>query len=349
MVKTMENEKKRDGVSGQKIDRKALKMRMQTLQGLLQNDEDGLRGFLMNRPALAEATGVKRLISQPDLSASNLELYVDDMREAFNGESCIPVSDLITSHSHLSRALRVRSKDESIDGLPMPIGAGRIGCCMTCAASPRAHLSARYATRRADGSNSEEIRDDDNSSVTGGEEYDSEYDANPWIDIGALTLMVPVLHWVKMKDVLRPRVSLVCQKCFDFAVTDTRNYMKRIETMSRLIPGKMVSPDPIPEAGRGKQRLPGRTPRQQNMDTLGKRKMLRLAQSVPQLKMLVSTRKKTTKHKGKPDEIVHIPVLSMDLSKATLIATSLAEREGKTLLEYYNAIINPREEAGEEE
>lgn len=347
MVITMNKTRKENNLFGQLVDQKALKMRMETLLSLVQDDSDGLLGYIRNRPELNEATGLDRLMSAQDTSAAAMKHHLSDMRTAFTEGSPIPPNALMTSHSHLARSLRV-TKDHVIQGLPTPIGAGRIGCCMTCAASPRAHLSARYATLRTGGSKSEPPTGKDGKPST--PDYDDTYDEDPWVDVSSLSLLVPVLHWVNKSDVLRPRVSLVCLKCFDFASANTEAYMKRIDTMAALIPTKAES---IAHPGRNKDRIMRNHKPNFDSDTLGKKKMLRLCQRVPELEMLVKITKKVTKHDGRKDEVKHIPVLAMSLPQATTLVNRFASKQGLTLLEYYNSVMNPKDaqtdSGGEEE
>ena len=210
---------------------------------------------------------------------------------------------------------------------------------MTCAAAPRAHLSARYTTLRTNGSESSPTVGRDGKTLN--PDYDDVFDADPWTDVGSLSLIAPILHWVMKAEALRPRVSLVCLKCFEFAQNNTASYMKRIDTMSALIPTKA---DSVPHPGRNRDRIMSTHKPTIVKDSLGKKKMLRLCQNVPELSMLVKINKKVIKHQGKKDEVKYIPVLAMNLTQATTIVNRFASQRGMTILDYFNSIMNPAEE-----
>jgi len=117
--------------------------------------------------------------------------------------------------------------------------------------------------------------------------------------------------------------------------------MKRIDTMAALVPTKA---DTVPHPGRNRDKIMSSHEPTIVEDSLGKKKMLRLCQNVPELSMLVKINKKTIKHTGKKDEVKYVPVLAMNLTQATTIVNRFASQRGLTLLAFFNQVMNPKKE-----
>jgi len=197
-------------------------------------------------------------------------------------------------------------------------------------ASPRKNLIARYHDFRRGGG------------VSSDPNYDELQDADPFMDLGALTLLVPVLHYAEVKGSdhnqveIRPRVSCVCASCLDYAMTNTQSYMKKIDLMSAAVPGKV---DQISTQSRTRNTDLRKPKASGNNDNhkIGVKKLIRYAQSEPTLSNIVKSVKHTKKHVGKPDQVWYTPELAVAYGIALQYCTLAAQRNGHSLDEAIEA------------
>jgi len=287
-------------IAGVKIDPASLKMRMDSLKSLTTDKGNGIYGFIMNRPDVQLLTGIDLVEADQDRQVERInKLFTTGTDAGLAPEMRLPAATLLTSHRHLATALRISNSDKTVTTLPMAIGVGVIGTCVTCASSPRKNLIARYHDFRHGGG------------VSSDPKYDQAQDNDPFMDIGAMSLLVPVLHYVTAKDKeLRPRVSCVCASCLDYAMSNTQSYMKKINLMSARVPGKV---DQVRTGVRldNNQLRPSKASGNDN-NAISVKKIIAYAGQHPALSNIIKKEKKSITHKDKPKQTITKTVLAVD-------------------------------------
>lgn len=206
------------------VDPHTLKMRVDVIDTVLNMDNN--RQYAMNRPAVKAMLGMADGAHPKDQDHATIVAKLTE--GAYNGYDGLGFSSLITGHKALAKALT------SADGKPkmvIPVGVGVIGHCTTHAAGGRNNLSARYSQFRG------------NLEASENEEYDEQYDKEPFADYGGHQLLIPVFYWhtqtVKGKEIRRPRFNLVCSGCFEMYLANRDSYMNKVRIMASPIPRRL--------------------------------------------------------------------------------------------------------------